>query len=441
MKIIVKNPSSPGFFTVIFFGQVLKSLLLTMVFVLLSAPLLWAVDGIAVSRMVKEHEWPPSRWGGDIHRYKIVNDDVVEDKVIFSGFGRCASLNISATQVAFFRAADSGDYISLVAVNGGAVSDLYKIPNQDGYNHKGYMDWPVGDWIYFNMGQKSEGSKHLMRVNWINKKVESVLTFKSAIWQWQMSQDGKRMVIVVDDNGNYGVETYVLPGNGTINGSSSCGAGISPSGDYITFLTDPNHLHISIQNFGRSESWGMNHSKINAGTVNAPELRVQCPSFGGEIRSSGGMDQNRWSSNSDNWICIATGWPQIGRFGGCSMNQVLVNWKEEKSVMVSKNPRSCDNKDNVAACKEHTPDHFRLSESGDFIVSAPISDILPALRSTSLQGERVRRGETNLSPQIQIKHSSIFQISEIAYPTFKASSGTQLQINGKQILIKGLKDQ
>jgi hypothetical protein len=362
-------------------------------------PFAYAVDGIAVSCRSYNHWWPPSRWGGEIVRYTIENDDMVSEQVLYDGDGRCATINLSGTHVAFFRATDEGDYVSVVPIDGGEVVDLVKMPYENA--HKGYMDWPAGDWIYYNMGgERSEGSRHLRRVKYNDPASdEAVIDFQAAIWQWGISADARRMVLVVSDGDNYGVDTYALPGNGSLQGTGGCGGYISPSGLYGTNLTDPEHTRLNLWNFdGSGDDFGVSSFNINGWAVNAEVFATECSGCGGTITVGVGMDQNRWSCNSDKWVCISIGWPggNCGRFGSCGFNQVLVNWQDEKTVMVSKNKRVCDdnNDGKFDDCDLHDPDgQFTRNEAGDFWVSGPLEDINEDLRRYVTDPSRVPRGD------------------------------------------------
>jgi hypothetical protein len=195
------------------------------------------------------------------------------------------------------------------------------------------------------------------------------------------------------------VETYTFPGDGSLQGSGGCGGYISPSGLYGTNLTDPEHTFLNLWNFdGSGDNFGVSSSNINGWAVNAEEFTTECPGCGGTITVGVGMDQNRWSCNSDKWVCISIGWPggNCGRFGSCGFNQVLVNWQDEKTVMVSKNKRVCDdnNDGKFDDCDLHDPDgQFTRNEAGDFWVSGPLEDINEELRRYVTDPSRVRHGD------------------------------------------------
>jgi hypothetical protein len=94
--------------------------------------------------------------------------------------------------------------------------------------------------------------------------------------------------------------------------------------------------------------------------------------------AGGGTDANRWSCNSDKWICLCVGWNGRNADGGS--NQVLVNWVDREIVRTSMDTET------VAANKI-------CNETGDFwvgnlpateIAKLPAPAALPAVKGTAV---------------------------------------------------------
>ena len=77
-----------------------------------------AVDGVAVSYTTTQTEIWSTPWGGNLRRYEIKGNEVVSQKVIYSGTGRHPTFNVEGTHIAFFRKTDNGEYLSLMTSDG-----------------------------------------------------------------------------------------------------------------------------------------------------------------------------------------------------------------------------------------------------------------------------------------------------------------------------------
>jgi hypothetical protein len=375
----------------------------------LSALRAWAVDGVAVSTQTSQL-WP-SMPGGDIIRYDIRNNDVVSVKKLVDGGGgtnaasrgKFPALELSAARVAFYHCTNNGNFVAVINIDGTGLRDLARIPDGSGYNTEGYLDWPAGKWIYYQQGgdeQAVEGNKHLWRVNVDSPaQNEEVASFGYNIWQWGMSSNASRMILrLCCGSMPCEMSKFALPSSGPVTSSMcfdpgvGCATALSPSGQWVCFCSGGLHIFMTVKSWDPSgQSFDFkSYPDINSWAVNASALTAHCSWYdypqGIDIGLGFGMDCNRWSSNSDNWLSLCMGWLEdsvaSGRYAFCGANQVVANWREKIALNVSKSPRACADKEGFSTgCDKNAPaDQFRRNDAGDFIVTAPLSDINADLR-------------------------------------------------------------
>jgi hypothetical protein len=389
-----------------------------MVFALLMSWSSRAVDGIAVSTQYNYNFWDR---GGDLVRYDIKNGDVAKTTVIFNGAkgdvdkarsrARFPSINKTGTQVAFYRATnDSGWFVCVMNLDGTGLRNLARIPQI--YEARGYLYWNSDDWVYYIMGgdESNDEANHLfwrVKVNDITTNAQ-VVRFDYGLWQWGMSADGKRMVVRPSVDVNDGsccasAYRYFPPGDGHFTAANrlldgmGCGLGISPSGGWVMKLQGGSHSGVGISSWEHSfvntanTDVGFHSFLINKLLLPSGRLPTRCTYYEVDttvtLYAGMGMDCNRWSSNSDKWLCLQMGWVEnssgSGRYTFCGANQVLLNWVDSVSINTSRLRRSCmDNEGFGANCDVDLPDSmFRRSDAGDFWVSAPLSDVNTDLRA------------------------------------------------------------
>ncbi len=383
--------------------------------ILLSGSLqVFATSGIAVSMRADSTTLYPginkpfccteSPTFGKLHVYRIQNDQVISDKVLDTTANFCtrwATLNISGTKCAYFS--------ETIGPNGGggfmAASSYIVVINTDGSNRRilldlkdvsgdaqGYMDWPVGDWIYFNIGgNNTAGSSQIWRVNEKTLVKEKVVTLPYSAWVWSLSAHADKMTVRKGDSSRCSNEIlrFAFPSEATtacsnqsLAYSQGCTNAISPSGNYIFWTVDAGHSSYQFGNYASSTGASLVLAKnYNDWAVNCNAIKMTCDD--GNVYTVGdGCEENRWSANSDKWVSFRIGWQQGGRWDDrCGSNQVLVNWKDKKTIMVSFNPRACT--ENWAAfcpAASFTGKYIRKQEAGDFVVTAPDSEINADLR-------------------------------------------------------------
>jgi hypothetical protein len=377
-----------------------------------------AVDGIAISTQYAYKDWDR---GGDLVRYDIKNGDVVKRTIIFDGAGgnvqkarsraRFPSINKQGTQVAFFRATnDSAWFVCVMNLDGTGLCNLARIPST--YSPRGYLYLTTDGWVYYTMGgdqTNDEGSHLLWRVNVNDPSTnQQVVRFDYGLWQFGMSADGKRMVLrpAVDVNDGSccaSAYRYIPPGDGHFTAANrlldgmGCGLGISPSGTWVMKLQGGSHTGVGLSTWEHSftstsnTDVGFHSFLINKWLLPSGRVTAHCGYYEVDttitLYAGLGMDCNRWSSNSDKWLCLQMGWPEqssgSGRYSYCGSNQVLFNWVDSIAIGTSQLRRSCmDSYGFGANCDVDLPDSmFRRSDAGDFFVTAPQADVNADLRA------------------------------------------------------------
>ncbi len=351
-----------------------KSILMGLVFGLVAQS--FAVSGVAVStakykdastssncRKNTPHMIALGSWGrqgnmdtpGKITRMIIKDDNVASHDTIYDGLSRYPTLSFDGTKVAFVRYEaylsdpttlvddDKPCHIAVMNQDGGNVSDLATVPCKgDGANHIS-IDWPVGDWIYYQV----TGTHKIRRVKYNDPSTdEFVFDYVDSFRKWDMSANGEYASIQYNEGaGNKNIPHPFPPVNGlhvdqwsntgncaTI-GCNNCAVGcnslMSPAGDMIAHFSSAGHEFI------RVNGWAEPIDCLSDLSVTVEEMTQWA---GEEV--GGGMDWPRWSANSNKWMCLMIG---VGiaahKYGG---NQVLMNWKDKEAIKVTDNKLHMD---------------------------------------------------------------------------------------------------
>ncbi|MBD3242556.1 MAG: hypothetical protein GF331_18345 [Chitinivibrionales bacterium] len=326
---------------------------------------------------------------GDIVLHRIEDDAVTYHKTIYDGEAMFPVINLEGTQVAFIVRNGTGGKIAVcdTAGNNLRIFDGSAWSNNDSRSQGGYCDWPGGRWVYHSKGGfYDDGSQAVYRVNVDNGTCELALTFtngdnpsgKARQWLWSMSADGSRMSLrCKDDDINsdqYGAIFYLnvpssLPATvalerlgGTHNSHyvTGCQNAISASGTAMCYgPVSDNHRRIRIK------EWWVTQNNVDLGSFDASTLHSWPPS---SYNAGGEFNRNRWSNNSDDWMCAMEGWGTRGT-NGC--NQVLYNWREHRQLVTSTNTANmspkqfdCAGDFHLDSCVASTEPLIGLSPSG-----------------------------------------------------------------------------
>jgi hypothetical protein len=341
----------------------MNKFLISVLFLVLQIQAASTVSGFAVAA-----QWEGGYDGGfggfgKIIRYDIVDGQTVNTTVLYDGRGRFATINPDGQRIAFIRHTGElwangylypSDIVVMSASGGTPEVVVEGLP--DGYT-RSFLDWPEGDWLYYGLGSTStDGSYEAMasnigfsevwKVNVNTKEKMKIHSFMGVdcqcdlrIWQWNLNNNATRAVVRPIEGPNHsladGLWRYELSSfpDGVVKlerGDENdavfwgCGDAISPDGSHVMYLTGRDHQQVAFQNWDKEVV-----AEYNMGTM----------AGWGEFFGRG-MDNSRWSSNSDKWICVASGWDNRGGAGGS--NQVLINWIDHEIVRTSNGLQGSD---------------------------------------------------------------------------------------------------
>jgi hypothetical protein len=288
-------------------------------------------------------------------RYNI-NKSVVDAGVqLFAGDVRTPCINSTGDSIAIQERDGSKTWISIISINGGTPRRVIEnsVPMF-------FMDWPQGDYIFYNKGFPSNGgvneSKTIFKVNIKTGQSTQVVTFTkvvnavsggtenlTALWYWQMSRNGQRLVATTQP---WHPANYEFSANDGIlrNGQSGCSFGCSPTGSYTT-----NNL-VAHDNLDAHQSM-----KIRAWDGTELKYLVINPTAG-----TGMGDHWNWQHfgvNSDDWAIIPYGYDGPDNYGQFGLNMVLYNWRNDSLVRVTSNPKNT----NSSMAKLDWPADFWMS--------------------------------------------------------------------------------
>jgi hypothetical protein len=313
-----------------------------------------------------------------IMRYDITNGVVTKSTKLDSGIVGYPVLKPDGTKVAYFKANTfwSPNTVSLMTIDigGGTPVNLNANLCSQHFQSVGAMDWPTGDWIYYfncfkQLWKINATSKQMVMVyalNKVNLNWSGDRNDTPTVWLNSVSNDATKDMIRPNEwiyprgatSGYINIFWFTLPPAGyglsldtlTARGMG-CGAAVSPTGSYVMTMGTLNHNILSFS------TW----SKSSLGDITLATMS----NWGGGFFGLGTGGGNRWSCNSDKWICIAAGWK--GRDG--ANNQVLVNWQDSMILNTTNVP--------------DTGGWDRNSE-GDFWVSGNTEVNLPAQNSAAI---------------------------------------------------------
>jgi len=288
---------------------------------LLIAPGAVAVSGVSVTAHWSGEFENATFYGGfgEIWRHDIRDDVVVSHQMIYEGPAREPRINFTGTQVALIK--EDGT-IALMSIDGGPVTDLIL-----GHPH-GTIDWPEGDWIYYNLGTwGDQTSRYLRRVNAVSGDDEEVVEFESSTWRFGIARDHQRAAVRDTSVQNTIVAYDLVNDNGQMRSSRavdvpSCGTAMDPEGEYfLDGMID--HSGVDIRRWDDLE-------------IVESFTHVAAQAWGD--RDSGeGHNRNHWANNAQDWLAMHVGWNLHFSNDSRGSNQVLYNWVEHARIVVTEN--------------------------------------------------------------------------------------------------------
>jgi hypothetical protein len=322
----------------------ISALIIALVFILQASAKPAIVSGIAVSAQMADST------GGlegtrKIFKYTITNGATTNSTMLFKGLVGRPVISPDGQKIAFLTIDNfwnpTKECILVMNVNGGVADTVAKDLFPSNLITMPFLDWPSGDCVYYDKGWMfSDSSKKIFKVNVLTKEKVLVVAMaggdSNRLWLGSFSNDGSKAILRVYDylhlgsGGLASIFRFNMPALGStisVNDGTypivgtdwGCGSAISPSGNYVMSMGTLNHDAITFKNFASGSA--------------ATTIPLSTMATWGHFFGLGTGGDNRWSANSDKWICLSVGW--TGRDGNGGSNQVLINWQDSQMVQVT----------------------------------------------------------------------------------------------------------
>jgi len=306
-----------------------------------------AVDGISVTTHVDGGINGLYFGYGEIWRHDVDSDAVVAHTKLADGPARHPVISPDGTRVAFIT---QDGRLQVLSINGGTPTT---IATPGGNFSQGTIDWPVNDWVYYNRGNREDTySKDIYRIHPDGTGGMAVMSLNAqdgtdaTVWHFAVAPGLNKIVVRMGEQGFTAqpwacvtaVDADMATANGEVNAQRSrsvgqsegdgwrCGEGMDPSGARVMMSPFP-HESIEIRKW--SDLTKETHVYWSVADAWAPDSAVD---------TGHTHNLNRWSRNSSDWVCICVGWTNAVTWypdDGC--NQMLVNWADQKRIVVTRN--------------------------------------------------------------------------------------------------------
>jgi PKD repeat protein len=381
----------------------------------------FAVDGTHVNGFsVAVHSLPINyvsmengQGAGPIVRYDIASGAVTGHDTIFHDIAQRAAISLDGTRIAFFRwgwriGAKDGSgqysvlagtsnapcYVSVINKDGTGLKNLTQLPclGAVGYPAKhpfdawdAHLDWPAGDWIYYEMPNKTgiirrvnarTGADNFV-VAYLKSNEKGYQSWDSgdgAMRRWSISVDGKWEAhqseigqqsgsneFSLFDGSGLGFTNFPPPegayGLCPVGGLSfGCNHSISASGNFVGNFFAGCHDDAQLGRFPHDQGW-LDGNGLSGNSIAHVTFTKLQQWTGQNIFSQ--AEWIMWAANSDKWISVDIS-PTCGNGEFAGINQVLANWVDNVAIVTTGNTLSNGEK----------------SDFGDFWVSDPVNNPL-----------------------------------------------------------------
>ncbi len=356
---------------------------------------LFAADGISLLLHSRS-------WGGPVperllhtQRGKLVIHQVENSKVVGPAdtltdyLALKPSLNIYGTHVGFFRedlvlknnemtGSEHNCHISVIGINGEGLEDIVEVDCPGRYAN---LDWPHGDWIYYERvdetkGTSKRGTGEIWRANVSTKTKEMVMDYtdnndEQLLMRFSLTADAKHAAVQLRGfdrslESQFG-HWFHYPEGATYRDSigiinTGCNQYISPLGEYIAGYKGGGHTKLYIYHwpdFQYSKEIKLDHLEIGSSRYGGITRQDQANWAGISLSEVGdGANFIKWSVNSEKWVM-----EQTTVYGGVSFHPstytVRTNWVDKECFVPPQTPT-----------KETDDIHYH-NAAGDFWVRPP----------------------------------------------------------------------
>jgi len=286
-----------------------------------------------------------------IQNAKVTHVDTVYDRT--QGLADAVAFDLTGTRIAFLRtsrapAASGGscvtanggkNTISIINADGTGLTNLCELPARPFSGECWLLDWPAGEWIYYEYPKPDGSSKiEIWKVNATTKENVQVCSWGLAACYFRrftLDLTATHMAAQILDGGCSYNTVFNFPGTcnlaaDQICGRPGCNIAISPSGQ-MTAGYMGGHDHCGI-------NWGVGTSHQACYDVVTDLTLANQNSWAAPEQVGIDAEHIKWARNSDKWVLQEVGW--FGHAAQLSLgsNQVVGNWVDQVSINISKNP-------------------------------------------------------------------------------------------------------
>ncbi|MBD3322702.1 MAG: hypothetical protein GF350_16490 [Chitinivibrionales bacterium] len=344
---------------------------------------------------------------------------------------RSSQINSYGTHCAFLYN-DGGWWVAVTTIGGAnkTIKKVVEMPGGDKGNGEiwtSLLEWPRGDWVWYTAEKEN---RNIYRANVKTVASQHVATFGVRSNQFCVSGDASIIVGAWNESG-----WAKLPDPDAISSARSlsakgflggCGYGISPSGTFAIHNTGGCHCQVAIHTIDKEN---LTTTKIdtlgNRGSIGvvwgdvyyymwddwAVDSTLIHEAYDDDFVTSLGFQQvvgsgnhtlGGWSSNSDYWAVMFTGWAPEGRDLVSGSSILALGFFREEIMMFTHHTSTVDFARN--------PDqNMYIAWHGDVWISDPVEDIAPGYIDdfNNRDSYTIPGTDTELDPRMDALWSSV----------------------------------
>jgi len=345
----------------------------------LSVPIAGAVTGTAVS--ISYHKplaytaddiWSSVNvvcQGGKLVRYRIAADAITGTDTLYHGIAEHPTLDFTGSRVAFFAAGlriewqtnfqnapgwhvvsgtqTNPNYLLMMNIDGSGLCTLQTFTKPlypsatSGYLDGPVMDWPAGDFIYYEAPTKSA---KVYKININNRQSTLVFDYSTPTngpFLRRFSLNAVASLNAIQGLYCHDNQPQYILCFPAINCTwpciqkteCCCNISLSASGRYYALYGGGEHEICYVNKWSAGSDWWGNATEMRAMSVTN---LASWSGFNVTAMNKAGGYYIRWATNSDKWVMQEIGY--CGQDPTPGSNQVLCNWVDQKALVVTRNP-------------------------------------------------------------------------------------------------------